>query len=346
MKIVQIASFEERVPPVKYGGTELVASNLTEELVKRGHTVYLIASGDSKTKAKLLPIFPKSIRMLPESENMKMRDALKFMGVGRILDILKNLDADIVHNHLGWRLLPFSNVINKTIVTTLHGPLDVEYQSKVYEKFKESNFISISKNQKEPLPDLNYVGTVYNGIDIKKFSFRNEPGNYLAFLGRMSPEKGPAQAIQAAKKSGVKLKMAAKIDANDKDFFEKEVKPLIDNKNIEFIGEIGPKEKSDFLKNAKALLAPIQWREPFGLFFTESMACGTPVIAFRNGSVPEIIEDGKTGFIVEKIDEMAEAIKNIDKIDRKKCRERVERYFTSEKMTDGYEEIYNKILKK
>lgn len=346
MKIAQITPFEERVPPVKYGGTELVASNLTEELVKRGHTVYLIASGDSETKAKLLPVFPESIRMLPESKDMKMRDALKFMGVGKILDILKNLDVDIVHNHLGWRLLPFSNIINKKIITTLHGPLDIKYQRKIYEKFKKSNFVSISKNQKEPLPDLNYIGTVYNGIDIKKFSFRNEPGDYLAFLGRMSPEKGPVQAIQAAKKSGIKLKMAAKVDVNDKDFFEKEVKPLIDNKNIEFIGEIGPEEKSDFLKNAKALLAPIQWREPFGLFFTESMACGTPVIAFRNGSVPEIIEDGKTGFIVEEINEMAEAIKNIDRIDRKKCRERVEKYFTSEKMADGYEAIYKKILNK
>ncbi len=346
MKIVQLAPFEEAVPPPKYGGTELVVYNLTQELVKRGHKVYLIASGDSKTNAKLLSIFPKALRKYPEAKDMKMRDSLKFIGVGKVLEYLKDLDVDIIHNHIGWRLLPFTPLLKKPVITTLHGPLDIKYQKTIYGQFKKANFVSISNNQKEPLPDLNYIATVYNGIDIKKFPFSEKRGNYLAFLGRMSPEKGPVEAIKVAKKSSLELKIAGKIDVVDKEFFEKKVAPFIDNKQIKFLGETNHKEKVELLKNAKALLTPIQWREPFGLFFVEAMACGTPVIAFNRGSVPEIIKDGETGFIVRNVEEMAEAIKNIDKISRKKCRERVEKYFTVGKMADGYEKVYYEILKK
>jgi len=345
LKIVQVAPFEERVPPRKYGGVELVMYNIIQELIKRGHKVDLIASGDSQTKAKLLPVFPKALRAYPESRDMKTRDSLKFMGVGKVLEYLKDIDADIIHNHLGWRLLPFSPVIKMPIITTLHGPLYIDYQKKVYGKYKKANYVSISKNQREPFLSLNYVGNVYNGIDTNIFPVNEKPKNYLAFLGRMSPEKGPVQAIKIAKRAGMKLIMAAKVDVVDKKYFSEEVEPLIDGKQIKFIGEVDHKGKVKLLKNAKALIAPIQWEEPFGLFLTEAMACGTPVIAFKRGSVPELIKDGKTGFVVKNIMEGAEALKKIDEINRKDCREQVEKYFSTEKMVDGYEKAYYKILK-
>lgn len=346
MKIIQVAPLEERVPPKKYGGTELVIYNITQELVRRGHTVYLVAAGNSKTNARLFPVFPKPLREYPEAMDIKNRDSLKFIGVGKVLDDLSKIKADIIHNHMGWRLLPFLPVIKAPVITTLHGPLDVKYQQMVYGRFKKANYVSISKNQRKGFPSLNFVGNVYNGIDVEKFPFSEKMGNYLAFLGRMSPEKGPIQAIEAAKKTGIKLKMAAKIDTVDREFFENMVKPHIDNKQIEFIGEIGPKEKGEFLKNALALLTPVQWEEPFGLYFTEAMATGTPVISFRRGSVPEIIKDGETGFIVNNIKEMVEAVKDIDKINRIDCRKHVEKNFSIKNMVDGYEKAYKKVLGK
>ncbi|MFH1656815.1 MAG: glycosyltransferase family 4 protein [Candidatus Nealsonbacteria bacterium] len=346
MKIVQIATFEESIPPKKYGGVELVVYNIIQELIKRGHQVSLIASGDSKTKARLLPIFPKALRIYPEAQNIKTRDSLKFIGVGKVLEHLKNIDVDIIHNHLGWRLLAFSPIIETPIVTTLHGPLYPAYQKLVYGKFKKNNYVSISKNQREPFPDLNYVGNVYNGIDTSIFPFNKTPKNYLAFLGRMSPEKGPIEAIKIAKKAKMELIMAAKVDIVDKKYFEEQVKPLIDGKQIKFIGEVNHKGKIKLLKNAKALIAPIQWREPFGLFLIEPMACGTPTIVFNRGSAKEIVKDGKTGFVVKNINEAVAAIKKIDQIDRKECQKHVEKNFSIEKMTDGYEKIYNDILKK
>ena len=359
MKIVQIAPFEEIVPPKKYGGTELVVYNITQELVKRGHQVYLIASGGSQTKATLLPVFPKPLRAYAKAQDMKIRDSLKFIGIGKVLEYLEDIDADIIHNHLGWRLLPFSPIIKMPIVTTLHGPLNIDYQKLIYGKFKKNKYISISKNQREPFPALNYVGTVYNGIDIKKFQFSTNGGDYLAFLGRMSPEKGSVEAIKSAKKSGFKLKMVAKIDAVDKDFFNTKVSPLIDGKQINFLGEMGHKSKVEFLKNAKVLLLPIQWEEPFGLVMIEAMACGTPVIAFNRGSVPEVIKNGETGFIITPFDkkgepnikEFAQAIKKIYEMTeaeykkiRSNCREHVEKNFTAEKMTNNYEKIYYDML--
>jgi len=346
MKIVQIAPFEESVPPKKYGGTELIIYNIIQGLLKRGHQVHLIASGDSQTKATLLPTFPKALRTYPEAQDMKTRDSLKFIGVGKTLEYLKNIDADIIHNHLGWRLLPFSPIIKIPIVTTLHGPLHIDYQKLVYGKFKKNNYVSISKNQREPFPNLNYISTVYNGIDTDIFPFNEKPKNYLAFLGRMSPEKGPIEAIKIAKKVKMKLIMAAKIDIVDKKYFAEQVKPLIDGKQIKFIGEVNHKEKVKLLKNAKLLIAPIQWREPFGLFLIEPMACGTPVIVFDRGSAREVVKDKKTGFIVKNVNEAVAAIKKIDQIDRKECRKHVEENFSIEKMVDGYEKVYYEILKK
>lgn len=345
MKIAILAPFEEPVPPVKYGGTELVVYNVVEELVKLGHQVTLLASGDSKTSAKLESIFDKSLRTNPAvlTDN-KLRDALKFVGVGRVVDYLKKNKFDVVHNNIGWRFLPFQKVIDCPVVTTLHGALDLSYLIPVYRDYQDSNYISISLSQRRPLPNLNYIANVYNGIDISKFRFFPEPKDYFAFLGRMSPEKGPIQAIQIAKGAGVKLIMAAKIDTVDKEYFEKEVEPLIDGDQIKFIGEVDHAGKLELLGNAKALIAPIQWEEPFGLFFVEAMACGTPVIAMKRGSVPEVIKDQETGFICENNQQAVEAVGNIGKIDRKKCFDHVDQNFSSIKMAKGYIHAYQKAI--
>ena len=347
MKIALLVPFEETVPPEKYGGTELVASNLCETLIDYGHQVYLLATGDSKTRAKLIPIFPQALRKEKDAFDLNFRNALKYVGIGRVFDELLKLDIDIIHNHIGWRFIPFSHHFQAPTVTTLHGPLDVPYQQLVYGSFPNAPCVSISNAQREPFPKLNYVDTVYNGIDLSQFDFEDKPGNYLAFLGRMSPEKGPRQAIEIAKKAKMKLKMAAKIDAVDVEYFKKEIEPFIDGQQIEYLGEVGPKEKNSLLKNAYALLAPIQWREPFGLFLAESMACGTPVVVTDMGSAREIIADGKTGFVVQNnIDEFVNAIKKIQQIKRKECYNRVKELFSKEKMTENYLKVYEKILKK
>jgi len=363
LKIALLSPFEESVPPQKYGGVELVIYHLAELLSKKGHKVFLFATGDSKTRAKLIPTFPRAIRKESYSSDLKFRDALKYIGISKVVKELKKINIDIIHNHIGWRFLPFASLFSVPTITTLHGPLYIPYQQFVYGQFSKALYINISQSQKKPFPKLNYLATVYNGIDIKKFEFNEKPkGNYFAFLARMSPEKGPLQAIKAIKScSGLKLKMAAKVDAVDVEFFEKKVKPLIDNKQIKFLGEISRKEKSNFLKNALGLLAPIQWEEPFGLFFIEAMACGTPVIAFKRGSVPEIIKDKETGFIVKPFDKkgkpnikgLVKAIKKICQMPEKEyqkmrenCRKHIEKNFTAEKMVDDYEKLYYEILKK
>ena len=344
MKIAILTPFEESIPPKKYGGTELVVYNLTQKLVSMGHDVTLLGTGDSKTNAKLVEIFPQSIRSLSEAKDMKIRESLKYIGLGRVMEYLDKNKFDVVHNNIGWRVLPFDDVIDSPIITTLHGPLDVAYQQKVYGAYSKANYVSISLNQRRPMLNLNFVANVYNGIETEKFEFYEEPKDYFAFLGRMSPEKGPVQAIKIAKKAGVKLIMAAKIDTVDVEYYRKEVEPLIDGKQIKYIGEVDHEGKVELLGNAKALLAPIQWEEPFGLFFTEAMVCGTPVIATRRGSVPEIVIDGKTGFICKDLDDAAEKIKEIEKIDRKDCRKHVKKNFSSEKMANDYLAAYKKVI--
>lgn len=355
LKIAQLAPFEESVPPAKYGGVELIVNSLTELLARKKHKVYLLATADSKTKAKLIPIFKKALRKESYSSDLKIRNALKYIGISKVVKELQKIDVDIIHNHIGWRFLPFASFFSKPVLTTLHGPLYPPYQNFIYSRFKKYPFVSVSNSQRKPLPSLNYTATVYNGIDLKKFEFKEKPKNYFAFLGRMSPEKGPLQAIKAAKGAGTKLIMAAKVDVVDVEFFEKEIKPFIDNQKIKFLGEIGPNQKSNFLKNALALLAPIQWQEPFGLFFIEAMACGTPVIAFNRGSVPEIVKEGETGFICKPNDlnSIIKAVKKICQMPkrdylkmRRNCRRHVEKNFTTQRMVDEYEKIYNKILKK
>lgn len=345
MKIAIVAPIEESVPPIKYGGTELVVNNLIEELVKLGHEITLFASGDSLTSAKLVPIFVRSLRSIPETANdSKLREIYKYYSIGQLISYLQKGNFDIVHNHIGWRFLMFEKCFSIPMVTTLHGPLSIYYQQDIFNKSRNSNYISISMSQRKPMPEINFIANVYNGIEINKFKQNYKPNDYFAFLGRMSPEKGPVQAIQVAKKAGVKLIMAAKIDLVDEEYFKKEVEPLIDDDQIKFIGEIDHEEKVAFLGNSKGLIAPIQWEEPFGLFFTEAMACGAPVFAMRRGSVPEIVVDGKTGFICDSVEEMAEKIKKVDEIDRKECFEHVKKNFSSEKMASDYVLAYKKIL--
>ena len=346
--LAQIAPSEERVPPPKYGGIELVVSNLTEEMIKRGHRVTLLASGDSVTKARLIPIFKKAVRTDANiGANSLKRDAAKLIEVARVVNFLQQHKFDIIHNHIDWHFMPFISLLNSApVVTTLHGPLNDDYQQFVYNAVPNKNYVSISNNQRQPMPRLNFIGNIYHGIQINKFAFNSKKGNYVAFLGRMSPEKGPLQAIRAAKKAKIPLIMAAKIDLVDKEYFRKKIKPLIDGKSVKFIGEVNHRGKIKLLRNAAALLCLIQWEEPFGLVMIEALACGTPVIANNKGSVPELIQNGKTGFIVKNINEAVKAIHNIDQINRYDCRRSAEEKFSVEKMAEEYEKIYYKLLEK
>jgi glycosyltransferase involved in cell wall biosynthesis len=351
MKIAMVAPFEETVPPTKYGGTELVVSHIVTVLTKLGHDVTLFASGDSKPACKLISIVPQAIRTQePYISDMKAREAVKYLGISKIINVIQHDGYDIVHNHIGWRFLLFNELINKPIVTTLHGPMDLAYQRVGFNAKSGLPFVSISDNQRRAYPSLNYVKTVYNGIEIELFPFRgnsesitNGLGEYLFILGRMSPEKGVKEAIEVAKKSGKKLIIAAKVDAVDTKYYE-EVKPMIDGQQIVFIGEVGFDQKTELLKNAYALLAPIQWEEPFGLNVVESMACGTPVLGMKRGSFPELITPGLDGFLATSVEEMAAQVGEVGKIDRADCRKTVETRFTREIMAQGYLEVYNKII--
>lgn len=346
MKIALIAPLEECVPPKKYGGTELVVYNLAEQLIKLGHKVTLFATGESAGNADLKAVFPYPLRSFTSSFDDKCRESLRYLCIGKICHHLQQEKFDIIHNHLGWKFLFFQAAVKSPMLTTLHGPLDRAYEQIVLDYYRNSNFISISLNQRRPMPHLNYISNVYNGIEIGKFKFFPESQDYLAFLGRMSPLKGPIQAIEIAKKTHSRLIMAAKVDVVDKEFFEKKVAPLIDGKQIIFKGEVDHFEKVKLLGNAKALLAPIQWEEPFGLYFIEAMICGTPVISLDRGSVPEIIVHGKTGFICANEKEAAEKIKLVGAINRKECHNYVKNRFSAEKMAQEYISAYRKILAK
>lgn len=368
MRIAQIAPIEEVVPPRKYGGTELVVSNVTEELVKRGHDVTLFASGDSKTSAKLVPLCPKAIREMTQTTGQdKVREAWKYLAMVDLVKLIKKDHFDIIHQHFGWRITPMEPLFGIPTVSTCHGPLTPDYIQLVYNKFAKNNYITISDAQRRGNPNLNFLATVYNGIDVESFKYSDDPKvNTMAFLGRMSPEKGPAEAIEIAQKSNKSLKMAAKIDLVDKDYYTKSIAPGIDDSKIKYVGEIGPDEKNEFLSTARALLAPLQWEEPFGLYFTEAMSCGTPVLAYCRGSVPEIVKDGVTGFVVNASDTdkrgdwiikktgikgMLEAVEKIYTMSdeeykkmRQNCRDHAIKNFSIQKMVDDYELAYQKAI--
>ncbi len=351
MKIVQLVPWTEPVPPKKYGGTELVAYNLTEELVKQGHEVYLIASGDSTTSAHLIPIAEKSFRELypresyPEKQLKEIELYWKWRSAIAAAKIIADLKPDLVHNHMSWRGVLFSPLYNAPVVTTMHGPVNVYQERQTFLDFPQGNYVSISDNQRKANPDLNWVKTVYNGIQTAKFEFGEGKGSYFAFLGRTSPEKGLLEICEMIKKTKHKLKIAAKVDFVDGEYFETKIKPLIDGEQIEFLGEVDHAGKNALLKDAKALLSWLNWEEPFGLVVPEANVCGTPVIVNPRGAMPEIVEDGKTGFLINSLDEMQAKLEEVDTIDRAYCRQFVEKRFSVEKMVEDYTALYKQIAK-
>lgn len=339
IRIAQVSPLFESVPPKLYGGTERVVSFITEELVALGHDVTLFASGDSKTSARLVPVCEKSLRLNPECEDPV---AYHIMQLQLVQDMMESFD--IVHYHTDYLHFPTSTLGNSAHVTTLHGRLDLSFLKAMYGLFPSVPVVSISHSQRKPLPRNNWAGNVYHGLPPDLFAPTRTAGKYLAFLGRVSPEKGIENAIEIAIRSGIPLRIAAKIDKADTQYYEGKVRHLFDHPLIEYVGEIGEKEKSEFLANALALLFPVEWEEPFGLVMIESMACGTPVVAYPRGSVPEIIEHGVNGLIVSSIEEAVKALRDIGSVSRLNCRRVFEERFTSPVMAKEYLKVYDKLL--
>jgi glycosyltransferase involved in cell wall biosynthesis len=339
MRIAQVAPLYESVPPKYYGGTERVVSYLTEQLVRQGHEVTLFASGDSETKARLVAGCRRSLRLDKHCQNQL---AHHFVMLERVFK--RAAEFDIIHFHIDYLHFALSRREAVTQVTTLHGRLDLPDLVPLYQEFRDMPVISISNGQREPLPWANWQATVYHGLPADIYRFRPEPGNYLAFLGRISPEKRVDRAIEIAKQVGMPLKIAAKIDRVDKDYFESEIAPLLHNSLVEFVGEISEGEKDEFLGNAYALLFPIDWPEPFGLVMIEAMACGTPVIAYRGGAVPEVMEQGHTGFIVHGSEDAVEAVRHVAHLSRERCREVFERRFTATRMAHDYVQQFERLI--
>jgi glycosyltransferase involved in cell wall biosynthesis len=344
MRIVVIAPVEEPVPPLKYGGTELVVYNLCQELVHKGHEVYLLAAGDSQTSAHLVPLVPVSLRQAYSLDEIdKWRNPIKIIQLATVLKAVKNLQPDIAYNHQGWRFVPFIEFVDCPVYTTIHGPLNTSNEQFTYEHYPQVPIISISHNQRKAMPKLNWVKTIYNGIDVNRFTIGEaREREYFAFLGRTSPEKGLKEICQMIKKTSYKLKIAAKVDTVDLPYFNQEIKPFIDNKQIEFLGEIGTDEKAMFLSKAKGLLLWLNWEEPFGLVVVEAMASGTPVIVNKRGSMPEIILNDKTGFLVASLEEMKQRLSDVERLSAQDCRSHVEKHFSTKKMTQGYLELAGK----
>jgi glycosyltransferase involved in cell wall biosynthesis len=339
MKIAQVAPLYESVPPKFYGGTERVVSYLTEELVRQGHEVTLFASGDSVTNARLISNTEKALRL-----NAKCSDHLSHHIV-QLQEIAERANEfDIIHFHNDYIHFPISVHFNVPHVTTLHGRMDLPELQHVYNKFPQQPVISISNKQREPMPQANWVGTIYHGLPANLLNIGTGEGNYLAFIGRISPEKRVDRAIEIAKAIGLQLKIAAKIDSEDQKYFDSHIKQLLDDPLIEFIGEINEDQKERFLGDALAMLFPVDWPEPFGMVMIESMACGIPVIAFNCGSVPEVIDDGESGFIVNSVDESIKAVEKLNKLSKRNVRNCFEQRFTAERMTRDYIEIYQKMI--
>jgi glycosyltransferase involved in cell wall biosynthesis len=340
MRIAQVAPLAEAVPPRLYGGTERVVSWLTEALVQQGHDVTLFASGDSSTSSKLVACCSQGLRL----SGVQDQTASHLVMLDEVLR--REAEFDVVHLHID--LLPFplfKHLFHKSVVT-IHGRLDIPDFWPVYEAYPEMPLISISDDQRRPVPcDVNWLATVYHGLPQDICPFDSQGGDYLAFLGRISPEKRPDRAIEIAKRTGVPLKIAAKVDKADQEYYDSQIKPLLDGCDlVEFIGEVNEQEKCSFLGKARALLFPIDWPEPFGLVMIEAMSTGTPVIAWRNGSVPEVIADGESGFIVESMEEAAAAVEAATHMDRSAVRRHFESRFTATHMASAYVEAYQSLL--
>lgn len=338
LRIAQIAPLFESVPPKLYGGTERVVAYLTDELINLGHEVTLFASGDSQTRAKLVAITPEALRLKNSTDQM----------AGHILQLQEVIDRahefDLLHFHTDYLHFPVSRLGKWKTITTLHGRLDIPELKPLYRKFRDMPVVSISGSQRNPLPIANWVGTVYHGLPANLYTQGPGDGGYVAFIGRFSPEKRADRAIEIARLANMKIKIAAKIDKADQRYFEKEIRHLLAQPHVEYLGEVGEAEKNELLGHAKALLFPIDWPEPFGMVMIEALACGTPVIAFNHGSVPEVIEHGKTGFIVNSVEKAAEALQAIHLINRDDCRETFEKRFSATVMAQNYVQLYKQML--
>ncbi|HEX4925642.1 MAG TPA: glycosyltransferase family 4 protein [Bdellovibrionales bacterium] len=339
MRIAQVAPLYESVPPTGYGGTERVVHTLTEELVRQGHDVTLFASGDSLTSARLLSVCGRALRTDPDSKfpllpHLELLDEV----------ITRRQEFDVIHFHIDPYHFPYLHQFKDTAtLTTLHGRLDFKEYRTLFHRFSRAPLVSISDSQRRPVPWANWAATVYHGLAPGLLAFEPKPGGYLAFLGRLSPEKRVDRAIEIARLTGMKLKIAAKKDPAESHYFENVLAPLMKLPFVEYVGEIGEREKQEFLGQATALLFPIDWPEPFGIAMIEALACGTPIIAWRNGSVPEIVKDGVNGFIVESLEEAARAVEKIETISREACRRSFESNYTSEIMASNYVQIYENL---
>jgi len=335
VRIAQVAPLYESVPPQLYGGTERIVSYLTEELVRLGHEVTLFASGDSTTGAELVPACERSLRLDPDCRDRLAHHVRMVEGVAK-----RSADFDVVHYHIDYLHYPISRREPVPQLTTLHGRLDLPELVPLYDEYRDMPVVSISDAQRAPLPQANWLATVHHGLPLPRFRAGRGRGGHLAFIGRTSPEKGLPRAIEIAQRAGLPLRIAAKVDDADRDYFRTAIEPLLRAPEIEFVGEIGEAEKSAFFGDARALLFPIDWPEPFGLVLIESLACGTPVIAFPGGSVEEILTDGRTGFVVRSIDAAVAAVDRVGEIDRAACRREAERRFSVERMTRDYVALY------
>jgi glycosyltransferase involved in cell wall biosynthesis len=339
LRIAQVAPLYESVPPRLYGGTERVVAYLTDELVRRGHEVTLFASGDSTVAANIESTHPAALRA---TGLVQWGSSLHLPMLSEVFGSAQRFD--VIHCHLDYWSFPFARLTATPCLTTLHGRLDIKELHDVYRYYSDTPVVSISDAQREPLPELNWLGTVHHGLPPDQLTFHPSPGKYLAFLGRIAPEKRPDLAIEVARRAGLPLRIAAKVDDVDRKYFEATIRPLLDARDIEFIGEISERQKSEFLGNAIALLFPVDWPEPFGLVMIEALACGTPVIARPCGSVAEVLRDGATGFMASSIDGLVQAVQRIASISRQNCRAEFETRFTADVMAANYERLYYQLI--
>ncbi|HET7503972.1 MAG TPA: glycosyltransferase family 4 protein [Kofleriaceae bacterium] len=338
LRIAQVAPLHESVPPRLYGGTERIVSYLTENLVAHGHDVTLFASGDSETSARLVAGSPRALRLADCIDALPWHLAM-FEQVAR-----RAHGFDLVHFHVDYLHFPVSARERYAHITTMHGRLDMPDLTPIYDAYGDSPLVSISDAQRAPLPHVAWQGTVYHGFPDDLYRLEREPGDYLAFLGRISPEKRPDRAIEIARRAGLRLKIAAKVDRADRAYFTDLIEPLMRQPHVEYLGEIDQSDKQALLGGARALVFPIDWPEPFGMVMAEAMACGTPVIAFRCGSVPEVVDDGVTGFICDDVDQAVRAVARLPELSRERCRAVFEQRFTVDRMTADYLAIYRRLL--
>lgn len=334
-----LAPLRVAVPPINYGGTERVISNVTEALVKIGHDVTLYASGDSQTRARHVKVVPDALGFVAGQEWQAHHVAM-------LADFYRN-DArkfDIIHAHMDYFPLAFAEHCSTPTVTTLHGRLDFLEFQKVYGAFPNANFIAISQSQRDALPDLNWAGVVHHAVDVDNFTYYPDKGDYLAFVGRISPEKRPDRAIEIAKRTGIPLKIAAKVDPADQEYFDTVIKPLLDHPLIDYLGMLDEQGKREIMGKSKAVLMPIDWPEPFGMVFIEALACGVPVLTCPCGAAPELLEDGVTGFIRDSVDGLVEAVGRLDEISRAGCREYAKQHFDTRRMARDYVKIFTQII--